>query len=394
MNFNTQQPMTPQQMAALYANGSPNLSSQAGGYISDQASAMGITGGVDNFFAQRRADQYNLAAGAQQRQMETARNTSAPVAGLQDSLYPLPTQGAPVNLRPLDQQEATRLGQSPEAYVLNRRLRAAGISNQMVPDLTSVGAQGSNVSRVGSGGISAEDLYNEPTFQAAMNRAPDKAHAVFQALTGQPLFGQGGFHDAYQGRRVAEIKQGTADLHEALQSGAARPTANGVEFAEKIFDPLTNKMTPTGKFTAGDPYQKSLVKYLPNVSSSISEFQRLEAKGGAPSLPVSALAGLQTPDSGAPNFMQTDPSGNYDTSQNVVEGTMGDIGRLFTGRMDQMAAVAGQEHPYGTGDFSSPQGHAAIHARSALASNPHFQELMRTDPVRARRLILAIQQGR
>lgn len=396
MNFiNTQGAMSPQQLAALYQNGSPNLSPQSAGYVSDQASQMGISGGVDNFFAQRRADQYNMAAAAQQRQMEAVRNAPQ-VAGLQDSLYPIPTAGTPISLRPLDQQEAQRLGQSPEAYTLNRRLRLAGVSQQLVPDLTSIGAQGGNVTTPGrAGGISAEDLYSEPTFQSAMSRTPEKAHAVFQALTGFPLLGAGGFHEAYQGRRAAEIKQGTGDLHQLLMSGHARPTATGVEFSETQFDPVSGKMVPTGKYTAGDPYQKSLAKYLPNVSSQIAGFQKLAAERPAdiPSVANGGLARLQPPEiSGAPNFMQVDPGGNYGTSQNVVEATLGDFGRALTGRGDQMAATAGQENPYGAYDFTAPQGHAAFHARQTLANNPHFQELLRRDPARARSVIMAMQQ--
>lgn len=413
MLINTQQPIDPGTLARLYANGSPDVGSQVGGWLNDQGHALGI-GDPTNYFAGQRQDAYNASAAQQGQQVDLAKlagtfqtpemrrnalidaasataaqgQQQQQLAGLQqvDRLYPLPAAGAPVSLHPLDQQEATRLGQSPEAYTLNRRLRAAGVSSQLVPDLTTVGGQGNTISKVGqAGGISAEDLYNEPSFQAAMRRAPDKAHAAFQALTGSPLLGAGGFHDAYQGRRAAEIKQGTGDLHQLLMSGHARPTKDGVEFAETQFNPVTSKMEPTGKFTAGDPYQRSLGRYLPNVSSSIAEFQRLAANRDS-----SPITGLQDPD--LENAANVSAGGVWQDIKNYFSGGYHDYGRIATWN-PLSKSMEGGYNPAAASDFYAPTGNAGQHI-APLMRNPKFQELLHKDPASAQRIISAMRAGR
>lgn len=392
-NINTNAPLSPVALAALYRNGDPHLGSQAQGWIDEQASNLIGPGGASNFFAQQHADQYNLAAAAQQRQLEAVRNAPS-VAGLQNQTeaYPLPTSGTQVALRPLDQAEAARLGQSPEAYVLNRRLRMAGVSPQLVPNLQSVENQGETVSsgRARAGGISAEDLYNEPSFQAAMHRSPEKAHAVFKALTGTPLFGDeksGGFHEAYQGRRVAEIKQGTADLHEALKEGKATIGADGkVMWRKMVPDPITGKLALGADFEEGNAYQRSLGKYTPNVSKDIGEFQHLLTQR-----PTAApFTALQHPDLETPQRQGLAASVGTQVA-NYATGVVKDFGR-FLNPWSAYTASPNAEAGGNPQDFMAPTANPQQRI-AQLVRQPKFQELLRKDPSSAQRIIAAMRTG-
>ncbi len=84
---------------------------------------------------------------------------------------------------------------------------------------------------------------------------------------------------------------------------------------------------------------------------------------------------------------QTQPGGDIlGTINNTVRGSAADLARIFTGKAQSFAGADGSQ------DFGPAAGRSVVHAAPALRNNPRFQQLLKTDPAAARRLIMAIQR--
>lgn len=416
MNISPRSSMSIGQLAQLY-NGNPNIdpsevasniflgSSQGTDYLNQQGQNLGI-GDPATYFQQARdaqratqtpsggtmeamrlAGQYSpqslpgqLAAHqAMISQVQAQQVQQSQVAGLQyqntlNQQYPLPTPGVAPTLSPVMQAAMQQQGiKDPTAFLMQQRLGN---------NLSAV----SPFSSVPSGQVKPDDLYHEPTFQANMQANPAKASQVFSALTGGDL---GQFHTNYLKSQADEQKFRDDTLRSELASGGASTDDQGnVTFSQKVFDPASNKMIPTGKFSPGTPYQKIIAQSAPRVAPEIARFQQLAAKGGAGGIPVTALQQGQDPDA-TPQGMQASDLGNgfLGTTDNFLSGVVGDIGGIVTGNS---TAKFGRN---GASDFDTPAGAAAIHAAPALRNNPQFQQLLRTNPTKARAIIMAVQQG-
>lgn len=429
--INTQRPMTMQDLARVFSGGGgPKMPEQIGSdifmgspqgydYLQGQGQNLGIGDPVQYFQHQKAAQQMaNTPSGGMMEAMRLAgmhRPDSLPGqlaareltgnklmqmdamqaksnASLQqsnlDRQYPLPSPGSSLTLSPVMSAAMRQSGETNSmAWMMKQRLganRGAVAPFSAVPDA----------------GIKPEDLYNEPSFQTIQNSNPQKAAQVFQALTNQDL---GKFGELYQSRQLGEQKFGIEQLRrEFAENNATTDEAGELRFRKKVFDPTTNKMVATGEYEEGTPYQRNLKKYLPHVSSEIAAFKRLHDKGG-PTAPVASLqnAPVATPyqnEQGVP--IQQQASRGSSVFENTLRGVSGDLGRVFTGGeqswlggTEDTAARASQWGRGSSGDFEAPRGSAITHMRERLANNPQFQELLKRDPERARRLIMAMQRG-
>lgn len=414
MNINANRSLTLQDMARVF-NGSGMKSpeqvgsdiflgsSQGYDYLQDQGRNLGIGDPVEFFQQQQLQKQMaTTPSGGMMEMMRLAGMPSNPgsfmqqelkrnvgvdalmakqaveargLASLQqaklDQQYPLPTPGSSLTLSPVMSAAMRQSGETNSmTWMMKQRLGA----NRGAVD---------NFSAVPDAGISAEDLYNEPSFRTVLNSNPQKAAQVFQALTNQNLEG---FGKLYQERQLGEQKFGIETLRKAFAEGDASVDEKGnLRWRKKVFDPATNKMVATQEYEEGTPFQRGLKKHMPHVSSEVDEARRLMAEKAA-YLAKQGRVGMTAPPQGvAPQTVQGN-TGALWTGLNALGGMAGDIGRTFSGDTTLM----GNAHPE---DFGRPGGRAVIHARQMLQSNPRFQQLMRTNPQKARQIIMAIQQG-
>lgn len=413
MLFNANQPTTIERLAQLYA-GNPNKtpdevnsdlflnSSQGYGYVQDQGRKLGIgdpaqyfksallkrqiattpSGALDEanrlngaFSPDSLPGQLAAREGLWNNVMGTDKMRAQELASLQmqqrEKQNPLPEPGTPYMLSLAKQEDMRQRGiTDPMEYILGQRL---GVNRAGVGSLRGIGTRGVNPTA----------LYDTPTFQNAINQNPERAGDIFRALTGTDLA------VASKGilkGRGDEDTANTAALRHALENRLARVTENGtVEWAETQFDPTTGKNVPTGKFSAGDLFQRSLSRRLPQVSRSIAELQALEAKGGptASSLAGRApVASLQFPQQELAARTETFPI--MDSAQGFMAESIDDALGLFRGNPTGVGANTG---------MVPASGSAVRHAAPLLRNNPRFIELMRRDPDKARRLILSIQNA-
>lgn len=406
MNFDVNRPTTTAQLAALYL-GNPNQtpaqvdsnlfinSAQSRDYIHQQGKNLGI-GDPAAYFGQMQLAQ-RMASTPNGAQMEAQRLARMPapdanLASLQTAnrmkAYPLPAAGMSPNLSPVMQADMAQQGISnPMEYLMAKRL---GPNRNAVASIAGL-----------QGAVNPDALYNQPTFQNAMGQNAGTSANVFQALTGRDL---ATYDTQYRTSADQERKRGIEFLSKAMQDGHARPMqGGGMEWSERVFDPNTSKMTPTGKFIKGDAYQSSQEKYLPHVDRDIAKFQALEAARG--STPVAPVASLQNPyssDQGVPLQLAAGGAPNSSGMSvfgDTMAGIIGDAKRVFTGGEQAWLGGTGETEAArrqwgrGAGDFLPPSGRNIRHARPLLANNPQFQALMRRDPEAARRIILTLQYG-
>lgn len=306
-------------------------------------------------------------------------NQAAQLASLQqsnnDRSYPLPAPGTSPSLSPVMQTAMAQQGiTNPSQFLLQQRL---GPNAGMVD--TKPLAQA-------NGGINPDDLFNEPTFQAALGKDPNHASQVFAALTGHD-FKQ--YSDNYATSKINERTSGVSFLRKSLEEGTAQLNPDGsMGWRQQVQNPTTGQMVPGPVVAAGNPFQKSMEKYLPYMDSdpAMARFRQL-AKMGVGQSQVASLQGQQV-DNTAPSALTTTPfaqaGGAATTAMNTTAGVVNDIGNIFSGQ------------PVGTGStasYAKPAGITPVHARAALANNPRFQNLLRTNPDAARRIIMSIQQG-
>lgn len=418
MNISPRSSMTVGQLAQLY-NGNPNVdpsevdsniflgSSQGAEYLRQQGNNLGI-GDPATYFQQARdaqraaqtpsggtmeamrlAGQFSpqslpgqLAAhqamirGIEQQQQQQSQVTGLQYQNTLNQQYPLPTPGIAPTLSPVMQAAMQQQGiKDPTAFLMQQRL--GNNRGSVIP-----------FSLVSGNQVKPEDLYHEPTFQANMQANPAKASQVFSALTGGDL---GQFHKNYLQAQTQEQTFRDSELRKALAEGSATTDEQGnVQWSQKVFDPVQNKMVPTGKFQAGTPFQKTMATSLPRVAPEIARFQQLASKGGPSNSGIPLAALQQTNDNGAPEMLQTG-AGQGGVLGNTVTGALSDVSRLFQGQAPNLVAPAlGQNN---AGDFFKPTGSAITHAAPILRNNPQFQALMKKDPVKARAVIMAIQMG-
>lgn len=396
MLFNVNKPASEGQLRALYT-GNPNLSpqevdsnlflssSQGRDYIHQQAANLGLGDPAQYYSQQRLASQLaTLQNGAQaeaSRQVGQFAPTSLPgqlaardqlwnavdAKNAQDanrmaalaatnrlSQYKLPGAGGEPQLSPVMQEDMRQQGiASPMEYLMRQRL---GGDRNAVGSLTGL-----------QGAVNPQSLYDESSFQSGMAQNPAQASRVFSALTGGDLA-------SFAADNTALAKRGSNFLFEALSKGEAGLDANGnVRWRKRVTDPLTGKMVLGTEFEVGDPFQRSQERYLNRVDPQLDRFRTLAAKSDTP------LASLQMPP--AEGIQEAPRSRAMSILQDAIGGYTSDFGNILTGQ------------PLGsdpTRGFATPP-RANIHARPLLANNPRFQQLMRTNPEKARAILTAIQ---
>lgn len=410
--FNTNQPASLNQLDNLYL-GDPNLTpdqvdsnlflgnSQGQGWVHQQAQNLGIGDPVAHYnaiaLARKIAGTQSGAVAEAQRQAGIYSPTSLPaqlqardhmwdqvatgqqqqqqqLASLQqsnnDRAYPLPTPGTAPTLTPVMKAAMAQQGlTNPTQFLMQQRL---GPNQGMVNTKPLAGA---------SGAIDPDDLFNEPTFQQALTKDPNKASQVFGALTGQDF---AGYAKNYAASKQQERTTGVAFLRKSLEDGTAAMNADGsMSWRAQIQNPISGQMGPGPTLGEGNSFQKAQEKFLPYLDSdpAMKRFRML-GKKGAPSTPV---ASLQTPsDNVVPTSLAAGFPSTGQTVMNTVGGAVNDIGNMFSGA------------PLGAGSagaMAPVQNQAPVHARAILLNNPRFQQLMRTKPDVARRIIMSIQQG-
>lgn len=424
MNFNIKQNMSMGQLAQLYT-GNPNVtpdqvnsnmflnSSEGYGYVQKQAQNLGINDPA-NYFNQQQTQQQlaNTPSGAQMMAARDAGQYSPQslpgqlaardamwdrisnqkvaetqhLASLQNQTteraFPLPTPGVTPALSPAMQQDMQQQGYSdPNAYVLAQRLGGNRSAVNLPNNLN------------GNSSIDPEALLNDPTFQPWLKSQPQKAGQIFQSLTGQPLFSQNKDNPGYMEQslqaKVQQRKFEQDSLQKALLSGEAKVQPDGSTlWQQSIPDPMgTGKMILSSNYGQGNAYQKTLEKHIQNVSPDLAAFKALAAKRAA-NFATMQNANPQSSPNAAPQSMQTSSiwgNGIMGTANNAVQGMISDVGNIATG---QAQAFAGGDQSQG---FDAPTGSAARHAAPILRNNPQFQQLLRTNPEAARRMILSIQ---
>lgn len=414
--------MTPGQLAALYANGDPGLPSQSQGYVNDQASRMGITGGVDNYFANQRQDAWNQRAAAQGRNIDLAR-----IAGV--DLSPDAARNAQI-----DQASALAAQQAQQVATLQRQralsdtalpssldpiepdpnntLERAGITPEQRAFTSRLGGvtEGQKFIGKNTSALDPEDLTRDPRFASLLNQAPDKASQVFAALTGGSLKD----HLTTQAARVKDQDRfGMDTVQDWLKTGRAHydPGTNTWKMRQlvpSLEDPT--KLVVGAGYEEPDPFQaETLKKYAPQVAPMIAERQQLMQRKLAATPGASVI---QTTSSAS-----TDPLEKYSNSplgyqvgngiqaavdlndrglfvpqaaQDFTSDTLRTVGNFGAGIGNLFGANLKAVPPVQAEDT----GTNPIHARqTALMHNPRFQRLLQTDPQSARRIIMSIQQG-
>lgn len=433
MNLNTNQPMTQGQLASLYT-GNPNLtpdqvnsnlftqSSQGYGYVQDQARNLGINDPAAYFNnmltqkqlantqsgaqaeAMRQAGQYspqslpgqlqarnNMADQVTALQAQQSQQNQTQIAQNTDRAFPIPTPGVAPTMTPVMQAAMQQSGYTdPNSFILQQRVNAAGLNSAVAPIPNTPGAT-----------VSPDALYNEPSFRAIMQNNPQQAQKAFGALTGRPLFGSDqsgpGFHETYQAAQQEQQKNGVATLQESLKNQDARANPDGtISWRQQITDPAgSGKPITSNTYGPGTAYQKSIEKFLPLASGALGQFQAQASSPARQAWLAQQAAKQQTgtapvPDNSRPISMQTSPvwgNGILGTANNAMQGMVSDVSNVLSGQ-PQTFADSTLNQAQG---FDAPGGSAVMHARPLLANNPQFQQLLKTNPDAARRMILAIQ---
>lgn len=438
MMFNVNRPTSEGQLAALFT-GNPHLtpqqvdsnlftsSAQGHGYIQQQGKNLGIGDPAQYYsqqqLAQTMATQQNGAQAEFARQTGQFSPTSLPgqlanrdkmwgaamdndvlnaqkLAALQvqqrEKSFPLPAVGMQPTLSPVMQEDMRQQGLAdPMAYLMRQRLGGMATPSvaggEMLPKPVTPFAT--------AGPVMPDALYDQPAFQNRMRNDPRMANQVFSGLTGGDL---GGYAEGRMKSAGDERNWKVKTLRDMLSEGKAQRNEDGsLTFREMIPDPSGSGRLVLGpNYGKGDAFQQSLNKVLPYADSDASEFQKMAQRRAieAPKAPVAALQNAPKfgeDNRGVPMQLQTNtsPSPLFDETMNAI---VGDVGRIFTGGEQthlDWSGQGGKQWAHGAGDFTRPQGRAITHARPALANNPQFQELMRRDPEKARRIILAIQMG-
>lgn len=427
MIFNTRNNMTMGQLAGLYGNDPDNAdqnlftgSSQGYGYVQDQARAMGIDDPRAYFNAQLAQRQLaNTPSGAQMeaaRQMgqyspqslpgqlqardsmwdavSAAKQTDANgLASLQQQQnfqnYPLPQPGQQPSLSPVMMEDMKNQGISdPMQYILSKRLGTNRTAVQGFQGQFQSPRQQVSLPEMQGGQINPDDLLTSPSFQSRMQANPQSASGIFGAVTGQS---PAPYATQYAQGKQDEHKYGVDTLRKALSNQDATIDKDGnISWRQVTNDPLTGKPVMTNNYGTGNAYQKAMEKYLPYVESDMGKMKQLAAEKAA------SLAKFASMQNGAPIrsaannpadsiYASSQPDGG--TASQTLAGSFNDIGNILTG---QSQAFAGGNQAQG---FDAPTGQAVRHARPLLAHNPQFQQLLRTNPDAARRLILSIQMG-
>lgn len=422
--FNTQQPASIPQLDQLYT-GDPNVtpdqvdsnlflqSSQVQDYIHKQASNLGIGDPVAYYNQQLLARKMaNTPSGAQMNAMRAvgqydpkslpgqltqrdnmwdrvAANNQADsqqFAALQnannDRYYPLPATGAPIpTMSPVARTAMAQQGiTNPMQFLMQQRLG----SNRSMVDT-------SGFKNLTSQGINSDELFSHPSFQSFLAKNPQGSAQVFQALTGQP-FQQ--FSENYVASKKAEQTRAVAALTGHLDKGEATMDKDGnIQWREMLFDPTLQQFKPTGKVLPANPYQKSLEKYLPLVDATLGRKAQLEAKG--PATTPASIAALQNSDQQIPQRLQA-------TSDTGMNGLIPNFIGGVVNTADNMASVF--QHPLTSSlwkapfentasAYGIPAGVAPTHAAPFIRNNAKLQQLIKTNPQAAQRLIQAIQQS-
>lgn len=414
--FNTNRDATGSQLDNLFL-GNPNLTPdqvssnlalsnpQGAGWVNQQAQNLGMGDPVAHYNAIRLAQTMaQTQSGAQANANQMAGNFSADslpgqlarrnamvdqasaandqqnqqLASLQqqnnDRAYALPVEGGAVpQMTPVMRTAMAQQGiTNPLQFLMQQRL---GPNQGMVNTKPLARA---------TQAINPDDLFNEPTFQAQLNRDPNKAASVFTALTGQDF---GGYAKNYAASKQQERTTGTAWLRKQHEDGVAVLQPDGTTlWRQPVQNPTSGQMVPGPTLGPGNAFQKSMEQYLPYMDTKLAQFAQLHAKGGAaPSGPVVPPNPTETPTPLQAATFGGSMMGNAgNVAINTAAGAVNDIGNIFTG------------NPVGTGAaaaMSPVAGASPNHARAALANNPRFQALLRSNPNAARRIIMALQTG-
>lgn len=423
--FNTNQPASQSQLDNLFM-GDPNLTpdqvnsnlftqnSQGQGWVNQQAQNLGIGDPVAHYnailLARKMANTQSGAQAEAARQAGAFSPTSLPgqlaardnmwnqvqgqqdqqtagLASLQqvnnDRAYPLPTPGSTPTMSPVMQTAMAQQGiTNPTQFLMQQRL---GGNQGMVDTKPLANANGA---------INPDDLYNEPTFQAALNHDPNKASQVFSALTGQDFKS---YANNYAASKNQERTSGVSFLRKSLEEGTAQLNPDGsMGWRQQVQNPTTGMMVPGPTVAAGNPFQKSMEKYLPYMDSdpSMTRFRQLAKKGAG--APVASLqnAGPANDNGAQPGFQTTGAAqGDYSNSTigNTLAGMAGTVSDLasFSGKASDPGYFNGMMRQ----SAMKTSGAAPVHARAALANNPRFQALLKSNPDAARRIIMSLQQS-
>jgi hypothetical protein len=381
-----QQQQLARQMAQTPSGAQMNAQQQAGIYspqsLPGQLAARNSL--ADQASAQKQQEANQLAslqqANAAQRFPLPMQNTALP--GAIPTMYP----GGQPQLTPLQQSEAARLGQSPMAYTLNQRLG----DNQAVGNFNPQTLQSSPfVQPNQQGPIDPMKLYADPSFQRVMQQSPDKAASVFQALTQRPLKP---FDDMMQAQKAAQvsdpIKLGIAALNSKIEGGEAVPQADGSILWRQLIPNVNQPGTSILGSALGpaNVAQKNLEQYLPYVAPAISQLNALTKAKTADAQNYAQAQAIAAARRGPSNYTPPEQPGTW---ANMVGGMTSDIKAMATGQPGSMyQQLTGGSQTQG---LSSLQAAPITHAAPLLRNNPQFQQLLKSNPVEAQRMIMAIQ---
>lgn len=395
LNINTQQPLNMSTLARLYTSGSAEGDSQVQSYLSAQGQRLGI-GDPTNYFAQQHQDQYNAAAAAQQRQLEAVRNAPSDPAQLaalqlQQRLAANSLPQAGVATAPgtyLDDQERYKQGFSRDQWAIQKRLGpelsnqlSRGSSQEMLP--TGTRPEAFNRS------VTADDLLHDEKFNGLMRRRPDLAHQAFEAITGMK-------HDAYLGLRAADRAHTLASNESITQNLVNK----GLNFDDKQGWTMTENDPVTHEPRSRSLTRPELEAVTNGGQGVIPDLHRIATLQGKLRFSNYTQPPVSMPPPqvirSVPPALQATPGGGEGMGADLIrtgQGMLGDLGRIFSGRGDQYTGLNKQDWKYGNQDYAAPQGRPATHVRALLQNNLRFQQMMREDLERARRIIMAMQTG-
>lgn len=371
---NQQYPNIPQS-PALYGMpaASSNAASQMMAYNNNASVPMPSMGGNDA----QRADSYRAydAMVAQQRQQQT------------QSMYPLPQLGQEPQLRPLDQAEAQRRGMTPSAYLLDRRLGTDKLTQ--LPN----GENRSWVNPQLGAAKPPEDILNHPQFQTVLQQDPQKAARVFQALTGQDLKTSIGTQVAAQAERTHAF---TAQLQKGFEEGfyQRNPDTNQFESRKWVpnMDPTKGGLVRDSKFTPLSDSEHEMFAHISKAYPGVAMLQNLKTHQPQQQAPIAYQSPSPESVAGQVATLQNAKQNNFETQPQG--SAFGIFGNTASGALQSFGSVlSGQGTQVGQSNFNAPAGQSPTHAAMQLRSNPKWQQLFRADPVKATRILTAIQAG-
>lgn len=433
MNFNTNRPMTEAQLAALYARNPAETDSQlflanprAHSWVQGQAQRMGIDDPEAHFatlqtqqamrtapsmfqsLANREAGRFgaNTLPGQLQARDQTWDAIAATQAAEAAKLATLQRAQA------LDRTPLQSLGQGEQSMVDGQPLwKAAGFNSPAALDMSKRMAGVAEGRQFNTGNQMDNDtLYRDPRFRALMERYPDKAAHVFEAVTGNQLTKHS---EAVLARDKDQNRFGMDTVQDWTRSGRAQwnTADNKWKMRQLVPDP-----TNPGRLIVGDgyedldPFQSEMFsKYGPQVAPLLAERAAIVSKSqqSTPGAnPITSSVTAQTP---------SDPLQPYAASQpgyhlgNALQAVPSWLSRANDVRSDivQDNQALGQNvlkgaanlfggnwaaSPYLNADPNDVGVAAPQHARAQLANNPQFRDkLMRLDPESRRRIIQRLQ---